>query len=159
MSSVSNEDHPAPDQDMASVQAVDSTGSLEAVDRTGFHRVCVCSSTDLICPIPLRIAHRHTCAPNISSADRLATKLFPQSRNIEWLTTSDCAHTFRYRKASAPWRTNCPACSVIADAIKVFWPDEKRKARSYGWSENQRLFNTQYPADDEHLQFFTKPGQ
>ena len=54
---------------------------------------------------------------------------------------------------------DCPACGVIADTMRFFWQDEKLKARSLGWSDTQCLFNTQYPADDEHLQFFTKLGQ
>lgn len=107
----------------------------------------------------LHIEHLQSCAPNFPVVDRLLAKLFPQSRYIKWLHISDDMHSFLYRKVSAPWRTNCPACSVMAGAMKFFWPDEELKARSYGWSLEGSFFNTQSLADYEHLDLFTKPGQ
>ena len=145
---------------MASIQAVDCAEYYEAMERTAQGQTRNYYPGAWLGPIPSRIEHLQTCAPTtIPIVDQLAAKIPSLSRNITWLTTSVGTHDFQYREGSAPWRTDCPACSVMADATKVFWQDEKLRARFYGWSGKHRLFNTQYPADDEHLQFFTKPGQ
>ena len=154
ISSVPIEDHSASDQDMTS-QDVDRPDS----DQLSSSALTIGSGYGT----QLRIGHLQSCAPNDPIVDRLIAKLFSRSRNIEWLIAYNCAHRFQYRKVSAPWRKNCPACCVIADATKFFWRDERLDARSYGWSchglSDEHLFNPQHPADHEHLQFFTKPGQ
>ena len=152
MSSVPIEDHSASDQDMTS-RDVDRPDS----DQVSSNTLTIGSGYGT----RLRIGHLQSCAPNNPIVDRLVAKLFSRSHRSRWRYISDGTHNIQYLKVSAPWRKNCPACRVIADATKVFWRDERLDARSYGWSGllDEYLFNPQHPADHEHLQFFTKPGQ
>ena len=115
-------------------------------------------SVATICRTWFRIEHRRSCAVNLPAVDQLVAKLFPRLRKVTWHSTLDGTHSIHYQKASASKRRNCPAFGVINKAMRFFWQEDKFNAGSLGWTNKDGLFNAQYPAINDHLQFFTKYG-